>query len=94
MEQFGIFFVFYLIAVNLFAVFITALDKSRAIRGKWRVSEAALLWTAALGGCPAMLLTMLAIRHKTRKKKFMIGLPVILALQITAAFLVGRLFYG
>ena len=32
-----------------------------------------------------MLITMRLIRHKTRKKKFMIGIPVILILQLAAA---------
>lgn len=32
-----------------------------------------------------MLITMRLIHHKTRKKKFMIGIPVILILQLAAA---------
>ena len=32
-----------------------------------------------------MLITMRLIRHKTRKKKFTIGIPVILILQLAAA---------
>lgn len=71
----------WLLAVNLVAVCLTVADKRRARRGKWRVSESTLLLVAALGGAPAMLVTMRRIRHKTRHRKFMWGLPVILLAQ-------------
>ena len=34
-----------------------------------------------LGGSAAMFVTMLIIRHKTKHPKFMIGIPVIMAVQ-------------
>lgn len=71
----------YLAAINILAWALSAWDKHQARRGGWRVSEATLLLVAALGGSPAMLLTMRHIRHKTRRRKFMWGLPVMLAVQ-------------
>ena len=88
------YFLIYLAAVSLFAVIITAFDKIRAMRGGWRVRESTLLIVSALGGSIAMLLTMLLIRHKTRKPKFMLGIPLIIILQMAAAVLVWRLFYA
>ena len=88
------YFLIYLAAVSLFAVIITVSDKIRAMRGGWRVRESTLLIVSALGGSIAMLLTMLLIRHKTRKPKFMLGIPLIIILQIAAAVLVWRLFYA
>ena len=82
----------YLIIINIFAVIITVHDKIAAIRGRQRISEFTLLLVSVLGGSPAMLLTMLIIRHKTRKPKFMVGIPVILILQLGVAYLV--LHYG
>lgn len=58
--------------------------KSNTKGPKIRVPETALLVISALGGSGAMLLTMLLIRHKTKKKKFMVGIPVILVLQVAA----------
>lgn len=84
----------YLAAISLFAVIITVFDKFRAKRGGWRVRESTLLIVSALGGSVAMLLTMILIRHKTRKPKFMIGIPIITALQIALAVAVWRLFYA
>lgn len=74
--------VIYLLIINLAAVIITVLDKSRAQKKKWRIPEATLLLMAAMGGSPAMYITMHSIRHKTRKAKFMVGIPIILVLQI------------
>jgi predicted MPP superfamily phosphohydrolase len=68
--------------ISLFAVILTAHDKHAAVKGKWRVNERTLLVVSVLGGSAAMLLTMLAVRHKTLRKKFMIGLPLILALHV------------
>ncbi len=87
-------FLIYLAAISLFAIIITAFDKIRAIRHKWRVKEATLMIVAFIGGSVAMLLTMLLIRHKTRHPKFMIGIPVIILLQIGAAYVFWRVFYG
>ena len=39
-----------------------------------------------------MLTVMLLIRHKTKKPKFMIGIPVIIILQYAVLMLVLRVF--
>ena len=84
--------IIYLIAINLFAVIITVHDKLAAKGNRWRVKERTLLLVSALGGSVGMYLTMLIIRHKTRKAKFMVGIPLIFVLQCVVAFLV--LHYG
>ncbi|MBQ3264196.1 MAG: DUF1294 domain-containing protein [Ruminococcus sp.] len=84
----------YLIAINLFAVIITVHDKRAAARGHWRVKENTLLLVAALGGSAAMYLTMQLIRHKTRKPKFTVVIPLIFVLQCVAVFLVLRYGFG
>ncbi len=71
----------YIAAVSLAAVIMTVRDKSAAKRHKRRVPEKTLFITAALGGSAAMLAAMVAIRHKTKHKRFMIGLPIIILLQ-------------
>ena len=71
----------WLVLLNLIAIIVTIHDKKQAQREGWRVRESTLLLIGALGGSPAMLLTMRKIRHKTRHAKFMVGLPVILVLQ-------------
>ena len=51
------------------------------------VSEKALLLFALFGGSPAEYLTMRLIRHKTLHKKFMVGLPIMMFLQLSAFFI-------
>jgi uncharacterized membrane protein YsdA (DUF1294 family) len=72
----------YLIVISLLAIILTVYDKSAARRFAWRIKERTLLIVSALGGSVAMLLTMLAIRHKTQRMKFMVGLPLIIITQI------------
>lgn len=75
--------VIYLCAISLISVIVCCYDKIAAKRNpKHRIREATLLWLSALGGSVAMLVTMLLIRHKTKHKKFMIGIPAIIILQI------------
>ena len=66
------------------------IDKKRAVRGAWRISEASLFFTAFLGGSLGCILGMNHFRHKTKHWYFKYGMPAILLLQI-AAFL---LFYS
>ena len=74
----------WLAVISLFAIIITAVDKRKARRGDWRVSEAALMTVSALGGSVAMLVTMLVIRHKTKHIKFMLGIPIFILFQVIA----------
>lgn len=75
------FLIIYFIVINLLAVALTVYDKSAARKNKWRISEKTLLVVSALGGGIAMLATMYAVRHKTKKMKFMIGIPLIILVQ-------------
>ncbi len=71
----------YFTGVSAFSALITCIDKKRAVLGKRRVSELNLFTSAILGGALAMYITMLLIRHKTKHKRFMLGLPTIILVQ-------------
>lgn len=73
-------FIIYLIVIGCVSALVTVSDKLRAKNGKRRVPEKTLLLLGAVGGALPMLLTMLLIRHKTRKAEFMYGLPAIILL--------------
>ena len=78
----------YIAVISLITIIGTVYDKIAAKkRPKHRVPENTLLLLAVLGGGLAEWLTMLLIRHKTRHKKFMIGLPVIILAQAAAIVL-------
>ena len=71
----------YLAVISLLAVILTLHDKNAARRNAWRIKERTLLAVSILGGSAAMFLTMLAVRHKTRRAKFMVGIPLIILIQ-------------
>lgn len=72
----------YLIIINVLAFVMYGIDKRKAVKGRWRISEAALLAVAALGGSLGSLLAMELFRHKTKHKKFTIGVRLLLVLHI------------
>ena len=75
----------YLIIINAVGFLLMLADKRKARRGAWRIPEATLLGTAALGGSIGVLAGMYLVRHKTRHLKFTIGVPLILFVQIAFA---------
>ena len=74
--------IFYLVAINLVAFFMYGIDKWKARRSKWRISEATLLVLAVVGGSIGAWLGMKTWHHKTLHKKFRFGVPLILTVQI------------
>ena len=78
----------YLELINLAAFILFGVDKRRARRGLWRIPEAVLLWTAVLGGGIGALAGMFLFRHKTRKPRFTVGIPVILGMQVLMILLI------
>ena len=81
-DIFTLILVSYLIIINLIAMIVTIVDKKKAQKDKWRVKEKTLFVMSAMGGSLAMYMTMLKIRHKTKKLKFMIGIPLIFIIQV------------
>lgn len=74
--------VIYLAAINVITFIMFGADKARAAKGRWRISESALILAVLLGGSTGALAGMRIFHHKTKHRKFTIGIPVILALQI------------
>lgn len=78
--------VFYLVIINLAAFAAYGIDKRRAVKKKWRIPERYLLGLAVVGGSAGALCGMYTFRHKTRHKKFTIGVPVIFLIQIAVLY--------
>ncbi len=71
----------YLLFINVVAAIICITDKLKAKIDGWRVPEKTLFIVSVIGGALGMYITMQLIRHKTKHKRFMIGLPVIILVQ-------------
>ena len=72
----------YLLAVNIATFLLYGIDKYKAKKSKWRISEATLLTMAAIGGSIGAWAGMRLWHHKTMHKKFKYGIPLIITLQI------------
>ena len=74
--------VMYLIIINIIGFFAMGIDKWKAKNNAWRIPENTLFVITALGGGIGTIAGMYTFRHKTKKARFTIGLPVILILEI------------
>ena len=84
----------YLGIVSLISIIVCIYDKKISKRGnvRLRVPEKSLFLWSLLGGSVAMYITMRLIRHKTKHKSFMLGIPAIIILQ--AALMGVLIYYG
>lgn len=81
--------IIYLITINMIGFYMMKTDKKKAIQGAWRIPEANLFFVAYIGGSLGSLLGMYRFRHKTKHRKFVYGMPIILIIQIL--FILSRL---
>lgn len=72
----------FIVLISVVSVMLTVYDKVASMAKKWRISEKVLMMFAFFGGATAMYITMQIIRHKTKHKKFMIGLPVFIVIHL------------
>lgn len=82
-------FLIYLVAVNLITFFAMGIDKFKAKRGSWRIKENTLLTLVILGGGIGGIAGIYTFRHKTKRLKFTLGFPIILAFEI----IIGIILY-
>ena len=71
-----------LIIMNLVSFALMGIDKRRAQRGAWRISEKALFLTTACFGGLGGVMGMLLFHHKTKHWYFRVFFPAMLAAQI------------
>ena len=71
-----------LIVMNLVSFALMGIDKRRAQRGAWRISEKALFLTAACFGGLGGVMGMHLFHHKTKHWYFRVFFPVLLVVQI------------
>lgn len=71
-----------LLAVNILTYVTFAFDKWSAKRQGWRIPEANLLLLCIIGGAITGFIAMFTLRHKTKKGKFRVLVPLILVLHL------------
>ncbi|WP_243156451.1 DUF1294 domain-containing protein [Clostridium sp. C8-1-8] len=72
----------YFVIINIIGFFIMYIDKRKAIKRKWRISEKNLFLIGIIGGSLGEIIGMNLFRHKTKRWYFKYGLPFLFCLQI------------
>ena len=80
-----------LLALNVGVWLMYGIDKWKAKSGRWRIPEKVLLLAAFAGGSVGALAGMMMFRHKTKKAKFVISVPIFFVIHCVIA---GYYGYG
>lgn len=83
-----IYFVIYLIIINIAAFASMGIDKAKAKKQAWRIPEKTLFLLAIIGGSLGSFIGMQKFRHKTKHWYFKWGMPAIFVLQVALAVFV------
>jgi uncharacterized membrane protein YsdA (DUF1294 family) len=75
----------YLLLMNLMGFLLMKADKRRAVKHRYRISESCLFLAAWLGGSIGCWIGMYTFRHKTKKKKFVFGIPFVFIFETAIA---------
>ncbi len=82
----------FLLIMNIWAFYLFGQDKANAKRKQRRIREGKLLRVCFFGGAIGGIIGMNVFRHKTLKKKFSVGVPIMFVLQlILDSFILGFL---
>lgn len=90
-QMFKDFLFIYLILINVLCFILFYIDKRRARNKEWRISEAFLFGASFLGGAFGSIIGMKTFHHKTKKKRFIIGLPILFIFNIIIIMYINEL---
>lgn len=74
--------IYYLLGINAMTFALYGIDKFKSKKGWWRIPENTLLMLVVIGGSMGALCGIRLFHHKTKHKKFYLGVPILLVLQI------------
>lgn len=84
----------YFLIINIIGFALAYSDKKKAINEKRRIPEKTLFFVSFIGGSAGILIGLKKFRHKTKQKRFMLGIPLIIVFQAAlAAILIGYYFF-
>lgn len=86
------FIIAYALMVNLFGFILCFIDKRKAVKNQWRVPEIRFFIVAVLGGGPGVLAGIYKFRHKTKHKKFTVGIPAIIIIECILLMLLWKVW--
>ena len=81
----------YLCIINTIGFFLMGIDKWKARNKQWRVAEKTFFAVSLLGGSLGTWIGMYVFRHKAKHWYFVVGMPLIFAIQIVFCLLTFKL---
>ncbi|MUV07576.1 DUF1294 domain-containing protein [Planococcaceae bacterium Storch 2/2-2] len=72
----------YLVGMTVLTFLLFGIDKRRARRNEWRIAERTLFLLSIGGGSIGALIGMHYFHHKTKKRVFRCGIPLISIMQL------------
>jgi uncharacterized membrane protein YsdA (DUF1294 family) len=75
----------YILIVNIAGFSLMGIDKAKAKSHAWRIPEKTLFIASLIGGSVGTWAGMYFFHHKTKHWYFVIGMPLILAVQVAVA---------
>ncbi|MBR4529877.1 MAG: DUF1294 domain-containing protein [Lachnospiraceae bacterium] len=79
-----------LVIPNIIGFAFMGFDKNLARQGEFRIPESVLFCIALIGGSAGSLIGMYVFHHKTKKWRFVIGMPLILFVWVACFVLLWR----
>ncbi|MBR1865895.1 MAG: DUF1294 domain-containing protein [Lachnospiraceae bacterium] len=73
--------IMYLVFINVVTLLLYGLDKWKAKHGRFRIPEKVLLLFAVIGGAIGAFFGMYFFRHKIRKNKFRLTVPILFLIE-------------
>lgn len=74
------------IIMNLIGLIVMRIDKNRAKKHQYRISERTLWLVAIFGGAVGTTAGMFIYRHKTKHTLFKVGFPLLAIIEMTLFF--------
>lgn len=86
MNNYILYFLIYILIINIFALLMMRYDKNQAIKKNYRVSEKTLFLISFLLGAIGIYTGMYIFRHKTKHMKFTVGIPIIIIINVISIY--------
>ena len=80
--------IIYIVIINIIEFLLMGIDKVKAIKKLYRIPEFTLLFIGIIGGSLGGLIGMITIKHKTKKRKFIILMPLFIIINIICLYLI------
>jgi len=77
---------FAVLVINVFGFVLVGIDKYKAKKHRWRIPEKTFFIISILGGSPGVYIGLFTFKHKTRHISFIVGIPLIIALQLALLY--------